>query len=113
MRESGLDRHDWEGEMQALEDQLGEDPAESLPELDVLVARMLGETGYDLIDPVTREGEREVVSEFHAAHEITGAVERGSAGISHGDVAAAVNGYRAVFDFLIAEHGTGGVETST
>ena len=100
--EPGLDRHDWEGEMQALEEQLGESPAEALPELDALVARMLDEAGYDLSDPVVREGdEREVVSEFLAAREITQLEERGNEEIGPGDVAAAINGYRAVFDHLV------------
>jgi hypothetical protein len=107
MVEPGLDRHEWESEMAALEDQLGESPAEALPELDSLVARMLHETGYDLDDPVVREGEeREVVTEFLAAHEITEALERGADEISLGDVAAAINGYRAVFDFLVANRST-------
>ena len=102
MYDPGLDRHDWESEMRALEDQLAENPAESLPELDGLVGRMLEEAGYDLTDPVVREGdEREVVAEYLAAHEITQASERGSDELSPGDVAAAVNGYRAVFDHLI------------
>ena len=46
MYEPGLDRHEWEGEMQALEDEIRESPAEALRELDDLVARMLEETGY-------------------------------------------------------------------
>jgi hypothetical protein len=108
MRDPGLDRHEWESEMQALEDQLSENPVEALPELDTLVARMLEETGFDLGDPVAREGEeREIVSEFLAAREITEATERGSEAISPGDVAAAINGYRAVFDYLVIEHPTG------
>ena len=103
MFEPGLDRHEWESEMQALEAELGENPAEALPELDALVTRMLEETGYDVTDPVVREGdEREVVAEYLAAHEITTASERGSDEISPGDVAAAINGYRAVFDYIVA-----------
>ena len=103
----GLDRHDWESELRALEDQLSENPAEALPELDGLVARMLEETGFDLTDPVVREGdEREVVAEFLAAHEIMQASERGSDELSPGDVAAAINGYRAVFDHLVTERAT-------
>ena len=103
MYEPGLDRHEWEGEMQALEDQLHDSPAEALSELDDLVARMLRETGYDLDDPVVREGEeREVVSEFLAAREITQAYERGSTELSPGDIAAAINGYRAVYDYIVA-----------
>src|SRR5581483_5826213 len=104
MREPGLDRHEWETEMRALEDQLAENPAESLPELDELVGRMLEEAGYHLGDPVGAEGDdREVVSEFLAAREVTRAGERGSDEVSPGDVAAAINGYRAVFDYLVAE----------
>ena len=103
MFDPGLDRHDWESEMQALEEQLGDSPAETLPELDALVARMLEETGYDLTDPVVREGdEREIVDEYLAAHEITEAAERGSEAVSPGDVGAAINGFRAVFDHLVS-----------
>lgn len=91
--DAGVDRHEWESEMSALEEQLADSPAEALPELDALVGRMLEATGID--DP-------DVVSEFDAAHEITQAVERGSDEISPGDVAAAINGYRAVFDTVVA-----------
>jgi hypothetical protein len=111
MRDPGLDRHEWESEMQALEDQLSENPAEALPELDALVARMLEAVGYDLSDAVARDGdEREVVSEYLAAREITEASERGSDHISPGDVAAAINGYRAVFDYVVEERSTGEIE---
>jgi|SRR5690242_16843217 hypothetical protein len=101
MREPGLDRHEWESELQALEPELADSPAESLPELDALVSRMLEETGYDIGDPVVRDGdEREVVAEYLAAHELAQAVERDDDNISPGDVAAAINGFRAVFDHL-------------
>jgi hypothetical protein len=103
MYEPGLDRHEWESELQALEDDMRTSPAEALPELDALIHRMLEETGYDIDDPVAREGdEREVVAEYLAAHEITTAAERGSDELSPGDVAAAINGYRAVFDYIVA-----------
>jgi len=103
MYDPGLDRHDWESEWQALEDDLRIDPAQGLPELDALVARMLEESGYDLTDPVVREGaEREIVAEYLAAHEIVEAAERDSGNLSPGDVAAAINGYRAVFDHLVS-----------
>jgi hypothetical protein len=103
MYDPGLDRHDWESEWQALEDDLRADPAQALPELDGLVARMLEESGYDLTDPVVREGaEREIVAEYLAAHETVEALERDSGDLSPGDVAAAINGYRTVFDHLVA-----------
>lgn len=88
--EPGLDRHEWEAEMSAIEEQLGDSPAESLPELDELVGRMLSETGVDDRD-------------FEAAHEITEALER-DADISPGDVAAAINGYRAAYERILS-HG--------
>ena len=101
--EPGLDRHEWEGEMQALEEELADAPAEALSELGDLVERMLAERGYDLSDPVVREGEeREVVAEYLAAREISDMVERGDEAAGPGDVAAAINGFRAIYDFVIA-----------
>ena len=103
MYDPGVDRHEWESEWESLAEDLRTDPAHALPELDALVARMLEETGYDPDDPVTVEGdEREVIGEFLAAREITEAVEGGSEEISPGDVAAAINGYRAVYDHLVS-----------
>jgi len=107
MFEPGLDRHEWESQWQALEEQLEDAPVEVLPELDSLVARMLEERGYALEDPVAREGDdREVVAEFLAAREGTRLVESASDEVSPGDVAAALNGYRSLYEFLIAERGT-------
>jgi hypothetical protein len=64
---------------------------------------MLEESGYELTDPVVAEGdEREIVAEYLAAHEVVDAVELDSDEVSPGDVAAAINGYRAVFDHLVA-----------
>jgi len=91
--EPGLDKHEWEAEMSALEEALGESPAEALPELDRLVARMLEEVGV---------ADHEVVAEFEAAHEITLAAECDSDAISPGDIGAAINGYRAVYDHVIS-----------
>ena len=107
MLEPGLDRHEWESQWQALEEQMKESPAEALPELDRLVEEMLNERGYALDDPVAREGDdREIVAEFLAAREITRVVEADAEGISPGDVAAAVNGYRSLYEYLLAERGS-------
>ena len=107
MQEPGLSRHEWESEWAALEEELEESPAGALTELDDLVERMLNERGYALDDPVAREGdEREVVVEFLAAREITRLVDEGSDAVSPGDVAAAVNGYRSIYEYLIAERST-------
>ena len=113
MYDPGLDRHEWESEWEAFEDDIRTDPVHALPELDGLVARMLEETGYDLTDPVVREGEeREVVAEYLAAHEIVAAAERDSGELSPGDIAAAINGYRAVFDHLVTTRAAAGPEAT-
>jgi hypothetical protein len=114
MDDPGVDRHEWESEWQALEEDLRADPAGALPELDRLVARMLDETGYDLTDPVATEGEeREVVAEYLAAHEIAEAVEKGSDELSPGDVAAAVDGLRAVFDHIVTTRSSADADLET
>jgi hypothetical protein len=105
MYDPGLNRHEWESEWQTLEDDLRTDPAQALPELDRLVSRMLAETGYELTDPIAGE-ESEVVAEYLAAHEILEAAEHDSDDVSPGDVAAAVKGYRAVFDHLVTTRST-------
>jgi hypothetical protein len=87
-----MDRHDWESELRSLEDSVRDDPVAALPELDALIARMLAETGVDENDEVRRE--------LAPAHDITRLAESGEE-ISPGDVAAAINGYRAVFDFVV------------
>src|SRR5205807_329761 len=77
MFDPGLNRHEWESEMASLEEYLHDDPGGALSELDDLVSRMLEETGYDVADPVVREGEeREIVAEFVGAREIKEAYER-------------------------------------
>ena len=106
MLEPGLDRHEWESEWQALEEQLADGPVESLPALDDLVARMLDARGFAIDDPVASDGDdREIIAEFLAARETTRLVESGSDDVSPGDVAAAINGYRAVFEHVLAERG--------
>src|SRR5579884_1847330 len=99
MYEPGLDRHEWESEMASLEDDLRDEPAAALPELDDLVARMLEETGYDIADPVVREGDE---------RELKDAYERGSDELSAGDIGAAVNGYRAIYDHLVQNRAAAG-----
>jgi hypothetical protein len=99
--EPGVDRAEWEGEWQALEPQLADSPAETLPDLDHLVERMLVARGYDLSDPVANGGEeREVIDDFVAAREVTRRWERGDE-VPPGDVAAAVNNYRELYESLL------------
>jgi hypothetical protein len=104
MLEPGLDRHEWESRWQSLEEELEDSPRDVLPELDELVAQMLEGRGYAVDDPVAREGDdREIVSEFLAARDITRLLNEDPDAVSPGDLAAAVNGYRAVYEYLIEE----------
>jgi hypothetical protein len=111
MYDPGVDLHEWESEWESLEDDVRTDPAHALTELDRLVARILAESGYELTDPVIGEGtEPEVVAEYLAVHEIVEAAARDSDDVSPGDFAAAINGYRAVFDHLVATRTSAGGE---
>ena len=104
MLEPGLDRREWESRWQSLEEELEDSPRDVLPELDQLVEQMLNERGYAIDDPVAREGDdREIVAEFLAAHEITQLVRDDPEAVSPGDVGAAVNGYRSLYEYLIEE----------
>ena len=104
--EPGLDRHEWESRYQALEEDLAGHPVEALPELADLVEQMLQESGYDLSDPVAREGEeREVVAQYLAARETSDRVERND-DVGPGDVGAAINGLRDIYGYLVAERST-------
>ena len=106
MLEPGLDRHDWESRWQSLEEDLEDSPRDVLPELDELVEEMLERRGYEIDDPVTREGDdRELVAEFLAARETTQLLATDPDAVSPGDIGAAVNGYRAVYEHLLAERG--------
>jgi hypothetical protein len=104
MLEPGLDRHEWESEWASLEEGLEDSPADVLPQLDDLVGRMLDERGYAVEDPVVREGDdRDVIADFLAARELTRLLADDPDAVSPGDVAAAVNGYRSVYEFLLEE----------
>jgi hypothetical protein len=104
MNEPGLTRHEWETLLAGLEDDLHEDPFAALPDLTDLVERMLIEAGYEVVDPVARDGEeREVVAEYLAAREIADLVELGNDDVSPGDVASAIEGLRSVADYVLAE----------
>jgi len=102
--EPGLDRHEWESRWASLEEDLEDSPRDVLPELDELVAQMLQERGFEIDDPVVSEGEgREVVDDFRSARETTRLLADNPDAVSAGDVAAAVNGYRSVYEFILEE----------
>jgi hypothetical protein len=103
MVEPGLDKHEWESQWQQFEEDLESSPAEALPEVDQLIYEMLEARGYAIDDPVVSEGDdREIVAEFLAAHEITQQINNDEE-VDPGDVAAAVEGYRSLYEYLIEE----------
>jgi hypothetical protein len=78
VRDPGLDRHEWETEWQALEPLVADSPAESLPEVDELVARMLEAHGYALDEEHELEAaEVEVVKEFRESRRTHGSSTAG------------------------------------
>jgi iron uptake system EfeUOB component EfeO/EfeM len=98
--EPGLDRHELESQWSQLEEDVRTSPEEALPEMADLIESVLGEAGYDLADPVAREGEeREVVAEFQAARDIADMVDRGD-DVDPGDLASAINGLTALYEYL-------------
>jgi hypothetical protein len=103
MVEPGLDKHEWESQWEQFEEDLESSPAEALPEVDQLIHEMLQARGYAIDDPVVSEGDdRDIVAEFLAAREVTQQINN-DADVDPGDVAAAVEGYRSLFDYLIEE----------
>jgi hypothetical protein len=89
----------WQSQWEALEPDLRDAPAEALPEVGRLIDEMVAERGFD--DPV--EIDPEIERELAQAREVVRRLEAEEA-VDPGDVAAAVNGYRAVFEELVAEH---------
>jgi hypothetical protein len=104
MVEPGLDLHEWETQWAQLEEAMAESPVEALPEVRDLVARMLRERRVPLDEIAQPPGEEdELVSAYRAAAEVTELVERDDRDVSLGDVAAALENYRLVYETLIAE----------
>jgi hypothetical protein len=102
MVEPGLDLHEWETRWQDLEDAAVDSPVETLPEMARLIEEMLVARGFQLDEPVTAEGEEfEIVKQFLAALEVARLADAGDA--DPGDVAAAIEGFRAIYEYLVAE----------
>ncbi len=105
MEEPGLDLHEWQSRWESLAEDLEDSPRDVLPELDLLLAQMLDESGFSINDPVAVQGEGvEVVDDFLAGREITRLLSDNPDAVSPGDIAAAVNNYRSVYDFLVEEY---------
>jgi hypothetical protein len=106
MSEPGLDRHEWESELESLREGLEDAPAQVLPELVDLVRRMLTERGFDPDDPAGGD-EREVLDSYRSARDTARRCEAGiDTDTGAGDVGAAVENLLAVYEFLQAERQT-------
>ena len=108
MMEPGIDEHGWATRYEALEPELRDAPAESLAELDELVAEMMEARGLPLQE---REGEEttepETVRQFEEARRVARQIETGDP-YDPGDVANAVDGYRSLYDHLLGLGPTAG-----
>lgn len=101
MEEPGLDEHLWISRYESLEEDVRTSPAESLSELDELVAEMMEARGMPLAE---REGEEvdepETIRQFTEARRVTRQVDAGDE-YDPGDVANAVDAYRSLYDYLL------------
>ena len=106
MAEPGLDREEWETEWAALEPLVVDSPAESLPELDRLVRRVMLEVGYPLeegeLERTAEEGiDPEVLASYSAAHDVAMRLDRG-VDVDPADVGETVRLYRELYEHLRA-----------
>jgi hypothetical protein len=101
VRDPGLDRHTWETQWQALEDELEDAPAETLPEIADLVERMLRDRGFPLDDDVADDGvEPEVLVNYRSARDIATRVERGD-DVDPAEIGQAIHNLREIYEQLI------------
>jgi len=97
----GLDLHEWQTRWAELEDAARDSPAEAASEMDRLLEQMLEERGY-LLDPADAvEEEPEVALRLRAARELANA--SGDTDADPGDVAAAIESYRELFEHIVTE----------
>ena len=104
--EPGLDLHDWQTQMEQLNEQLEDSPLEALPEFADLIERIMVERSIltETGEPVTEENrDPEIVDRYPAAREIATLAEAGDA--DPGDLADAINQLRELYEFLVVERG--------
>src|SRR5690242_9270226 len=96
----GLDRHVWVSEWESLQDDLHDQPAETLPAIADLVGRMLQAEGFPLDDPVAAGGaEPEMVVEYREARRIAD-LTAGGGDVDPGDVGSAIEDLRSIYERL-------------
>ena len=101
MQEPGLDEHEWTSRYAALEDDVRDAPAESLSELDDLVAEMMEARGLPLEERAGEDTtEPETVRQFAEARRVTRLIDAGES-YDPGDVANAIDAYRSLYDYLL------------
>jgi hypothetical protein len=97
--EPGLELHEWETRWEELEPMFAEDPAGTLPEACDFVEQTLRESEADP-DAVPGEPD-ELMSTYAAARETANRIENGE-DVDPGDVAAAIENLRSVYESLRA-----------
>jgi hypothetical protein len=101
VEEPGVDEHLWISRYESLEEDVRTSPAESLSDLDELVAEMMEARGMPLAE---REGEEvdepETIRQFTEARRVTRLIDAGEE-YDPGDVANAVDAYRSLYDYLL------------
>ena len=103
MSDTGRDRHEWQTEWQTLEPLVIDSPAESLPELDELVERLMIERGYPISVQETEArgfAEPEIVAEFLEARRIARLVAQGE-DVDPGELSSAITCYRGLYEYLL------------
>ena len=93
MQEPGLDLHEWETRWQQLLEVAEESPADAVGEMGRLLDEALRVRGLLENDEVRKQ--------FEAARDLEQRYEAG--GASAGDLAEAINGYRTLYEYVIAE----------
>jgi hypothetical protein len=98
----GIDRHDFAGEWESVWDDVATDPAESLPNLEDIVRRLLERHGYvlDSDDPAARGEEIEVLAPYWSAREASEAIRDGE-DLDGGDVVQAIADLKEIYESLI------------
>ena len=103
VQEPGIDRHQWISEYEALEEDVRDDPAGSLGDLDDLVGRMMEARGLELRERDGEEApEHGTTREFMNARAVTRGIDAGD-DVDPGDVAYAVNAYRELYASLLGD----------
>ncbi len=101
MQEPGIDEYDWSSEWADIDDAFEDSPVEAIPLADDLITRMMEARGYPLNEDTDAElTEPEITRSYIAAHQIREAIDAPEP-IDLGDVAAAVELYRDLYERLL------------